>query len=187
MATSAATSSEPAALPSIRGRAAGFTLLEITLVILIVSVMVALTVPRLRDRGRTELESQGRRLAAVFRLVRSEAILSGSAYRVNYDLDAQRYWVTPEDATLGGADFIDDYRSLANGKVIEYPVGMIDVVLPTLAGKIVEGQIYTVFYPDGSIDPTVIHLATENDASTLWLDPIRSRLRVEWGYHEVSY
>lgn len=149
--------------------------------------MVGLTVPRLRDRGRTEMESHARRLAAVFRLVRSEAILRGSAYRVNFDLDQQRYWVTPEDAALGGADFIQEYRSLAKGTVIEYPVGMIDVVLPTLAGKIVEGQIYTVFYPDGSIDPTVIHLATENEASTLWLDPIRSRLRVEWGYHEVSY
>ena len=81
----------------------GFTLLEIALVLLIMAVVLALALPRLRDPGRAELEAQSHHLVLTFRLLRSEAALNGTAYRLNYDLDQQRYWVTPAepDADLG--------------------------------------------------------------------------------------
>ncbi len=166
---------------------AGFTLLEITLVILIISVVLALTIPRLRDPGRAEMQAQAHRLALTFRLLRSEAVLNGNAYRLNYDLDQQRYWVSPHE---GGADlgqFAADIGSLGRGITLVSPVGMADVVLPTLAGKVAQGQIYTVFYPDGSVDPTVIHIGNGREFSTLWLNPMNGRLKIEPGYHDVEY
>jgi len=166
---------------------AGFTLLEITLVILIIGVMLTLTIPRLRDPGRAELMAQSHRLVLTFRLLRDEAVLNGYAYRLNYDLDQQRYWVTPADPSADLAEFARDAGSLAHGTKLESPVGITDVVLPTLAGKIAQGQIYTVFYPDGSVDSTVIHMANGREAYTLWLNPMNGRLRMDPGYREVEY
>ena len=164
----------------------GFTLLEIALVLLIMAVILMLALPRLRDPGRAELLSQSKRLVNIFRLLRSEAVLNGYAYRLNYDLNTQRYWVTAdESADLG--DFVRELGPLARGTQLKDPVGIADIVLPTLAGKVNQGQIYTVFYPDGSIDPTVIHLATPNEAYTLWLNPMNGRLNVAAGYHDVEY
>lgn len=165
---------------------AGFTLLEISLVVLILGVMLTLLVPRLRDPGRAELDSQARRLMLIFRLLRSEAVLNGFAYRLNYDLDQQRYWATPDD---GGdlADFAKEMGSLARGTQLPAPVGIADVVLPTLVGKVAQGQIYTVFYPDGSVDPTVIHLGNGREAYTLWLNPMNGRLNADRGYQDIEY
>ena len=151
------------------------------------AVVLALVLPRLRDRGRAELMAQSHRLVMIFRLLRSEAVLNGVAYRLNYDLDQQRYWVTPGDQSADLGTFARDIGSLAHGSKLEDPVGMTDVVLPTLAGKVQQGQIYTVFYPDGSVDPTVIHLGNGREAYTLWLNPMNGRLSMDAGYREVEY
>jgi prepilin-type N-terminal cleavage/methylation domain-containing protein len=165
----------------------GFTLLELSLVLLIMVVVLALTIPRLRDPARSELEAQSHRLVLTFRLLRNEAVLNGYAYRLNYDLDQQRYWVTPADASVDLAEFARDVGALARGTQLQQPVGIADVVLPTLAGKVAQGQIYTVFYPDGSVDPTVIHVANGRDAMTLWLNPMNGRLNVVAGYRDIEY
>jgi type II secretion system protein H len=174
-------------LRALRGGSSGFTLLELMLVLIIMAAVFALVIPRLRDPGRTELEAQSHHLVLTFRLLRSEAVLNGSAYRLNYDLDQQRYWVTPGDASVDLAQFAHDIGTLARGTRLERPVAILDVVLPTLAGKVAQGQIYTVFYPDGSVDPTVIHLANGRDAYTLWLNPMNGRLNMDTGYREVEY
>lgn len=164
----------------------GFTLLEITLVVLIISVMLGLTLPKLRDRGRSEMESHANRIMQTFKLLRSEAVLNGHAYRLIYDLDQQRYWVMPEAQSVDLADFAVEMGSLARGTQIQAPVAITDVVLPTLAGKVAQGQIYTVFYPDGTVDPTVIHLTTGRQACTLYMD-FMSRMRRADGYQDVPH
>jgi prepilin-type N-terminal cleavage/methylation domain-containing protein len=168
------------------GNTAGFTLIEISLALLIMAIMLTLLLPRLRDPGRAELVSQGRRLVMTFQLLRSEAVLNGVAYRLNYDLTQQRYWVTADE----GADLeelVHSLGGLARGTQLKDPVGFADIVMPTLAGKVNQGQIYTVFYPDGSVDPTVIHLASPREAYTLWLNPMNGRLNMAAGYHEVEF
>ena len=154
---------------------------------LIIGVVLALVMPRLRDPGRANLLAQSHRLELTFRLLRSQAVLNGDTYRLNFDLDQQRYWVTPGGQSADLAQFASELGSLARATQFESPIGMTDVVLPTLGGKIANGQIYTAFYPDGSVDPTVIHLSNGREAYTLWLNPSGWRLKTEPGYHEVQY
>ncbi len=166
---------------------AGFTLLEITLVIVIISVVITIVMPRLRDTGKAEMQSQAHRLQMVFRLLRSEAVLNGAAYRLNYDLDRERYWVTPDEAGSDLADFARSFGSLGRGTQIQDPVEIMDIDLPTLAGKIGQGQIFTVFYPDGSIDPTIIHIGDGKMAYTLYVNPMSGRLVFVDTYTNVTY
>jgi len=184
--TAASSSIDGGRRRAVRSGNAGFTLLEISLVLLIMAVILMLALPRLRDPGRAELMAQSNRLVNIFRLLRSEAALNGCAYRLNYDISAQRYWVTAdESADLG--DFVHELGQLARGTQLKEPVGIADIVLPTLAGKVNQGQVYTVFYPDGSVDVTVIHLATPKEAYTLWLNPMNYRLNMTPGYRDVEY
>jgi prepilin-type N-terminal cleavage/methylation domain-containing protein len=164
----------------------GFTLIELSLVVVIIGVVLTLVVPRLRDPGHQQLMEQSHHLVLTFRLLRSEAVLNGYAYRLNYDLDQQRYWATADGSGDLG-DIVHDTPALARGMKLQTPVGFVDVVLPTLVGKVNQGQIYTVFYPDGSIDPTIIHLANGRDAYTLWLNPMNGRLNMDAGYRDVEY
>jgi type II secretion system protein H len=192
MPTSTAGTRNPVArgaqsLDPVRFGRSGFTLLELTLVLLIISVMLALTVPRLRDPGRAEMESHAGRLMQTFRLLRSEAVLNGYAYRLMYDLDQQRYWVMPDEGSVDLAEFAEEMGSLARGTQIHEPVAMADVVLPTMAGKVAQGQIYTVFYPDGTVDPTVIHLTNGRSACTLYVNPMNDRLMRADGYQDVNF
>ncbi len=166
---------------------AGFTLLEITLVVLIISVMITLVVPRLRDPGKMEMQAQASRLQKIFRLVRSEAVLNGATYRLNYDLDGERYWVTPDEGGTDLVDFARSFGSLARGTQIKEPVEIMDVDLPTLAGKIGQGQVFTLFYPDGTIDPTIIHIGDGKTSFTLYVNPMNNRLVLVNSYSNVSY
>jgi len=167
---------------------AGFTLLEIALVILIIGVVITLTVPRLRDRGRAEMLSRAHHFELTFRLLRNEAVLNGYAYRLNYDLDQQRYWVTPDEQTsVDLVQFAADIGKLAHGEQMNGDVLLTDVALPTMVGKVAQGQAFTVFYPDGSVDPTVIHLATPREAYTLWFEPMHARLTGREGYFDPVY
>jgi general secretion pathway protein H len=77
---------------------AGFTLIELGLVLLIIAVALTFIVPRFRDQSHVELLSQTRRLATLFRFLQHEAILNGRVYQLNFDLDQQRYFVTSADA-----------------------------------------------------------------------------------------
>ncbi len=166
---------------------AGFTLLEITLVVVIISIVIMIVVPKLRNTSKAEMQSQAHRLQMIFRLVRSEAILNGAAYRLNYDLDNERYWVTPDEGSTDLAEFASNFGSLGRGTQIKAPVEIMDIDLPTLAGKLAQGQIFTVFYPDGTVDPTIIHIGDGSLTYTLYVNPMNSRLVLIQGYSNISY
>ncbi len=167
-------------------RQAGFTLLELTLVIAIIMVMLGLAIPRLRDSSVAELKAQSHRLAMTFKLVRDEAILQGIPFQINFDLDEQRYWITSADP-LGGDNAASTLGRLARGFSLNRDVGIADVMLPAAGAKVNQGRVYTIFYPDGTVDPTVIHLASETQAFTLHLNPMNSRLEMTPGYVVPRY
>lgn len=171
-----------------RGGDRGFTLLELTLVIAILGILIGVIVPRLRDPGQAELKAQARRLVMTFRLVRSEAVLHGTPFRLNFDLDEGRYWITSAE----GADGLDDgglgtLGMLARGSRLKSPVQFVDVAYPYLGAKVNRGQVYTMFYPDGSIDITVIRLATYSQAYTLYVDPMKMKLLALEGNRELDF
>ena len=168
-----------------RARSGGFTLIEVALVLLIMGVVLGLMVPRLRDPAHSELVSHARRLAVTLRFVRHEAILNGRTYRLNYDLDEHRYWVTSAEGDDDLQGFVGETGILARSVILPPPLGFSDVVLPWTVGRIQEGQGFTTFYPDGVADLTLVHLDNGQEVYTLLVDPITGYVSVAAGYHEL--
>lgn len=191
MLISTAAPSNDAGRSGIRTRidgAAGFTLIEIGLVLLIISVIVALVVPRFRDQSSAELMSQARRMAITFRYLQDQAVLNGRVYRLNFDLDQQRYFVTSaeEGDELGGS-FAKDSGTLTKDVALPASMQIADVDVPMISGKLYEGLSFTQFYPDGSVEPTVVHLDNGQQVYTLYVpDGLTGRAYVASGYLDLG-
>jgi type II secretory pathway pseudopilin PulG len=165
----------------------GFTLIELGLVLLIIAVVVTLIVPRFRDQSHAELIAHTRKLAAVFRFLQQEAILNGRVYRLTFDLDQQRYFVTSADASEEAADFQNESGVLSKNVALPASLQIADVDVPMISGKLFEGIAFTQFYPDGYVEPTVVHLDNGQEVYTLYIpDGLTGRAYVASGYLDLG-
>jgi prepilin-type N-terminal cleavage/methylation domain-containing protein len=167
---------------------AGFTLLEISLVLLIFAVILTFAIPRLRDPSSQELNSHVRRLATTLRFLRNEAVLNGRVYMLNYDLDQQRYWITSE-ATPDGAEAPqgdDELGIFSRAVALPNTVAFSDIVFQEV-GKLNQGQMFTRFYPDGYVDPTVVHMDNGRQAYTLTIWPLTGQVSMYDGYRDFEF
>jgi general secretion pathway protein H len=64
-----------------RRAAAGFTLLELMVVVLIVAIATGVTVVSLRDRSQSKLEEEGARLSALLETARTQSRIIGTDVR----------------------------------------------------------------------------------------------------------
>lgn len=167
---------------------AGFTLLEMGLVLLILAVIISFAIPRLRDASSQELQSHVRRLATTFRFLRNEAVLNGRVYMLNYDLDQQRYWISSEDAPGGaaaGAGAENELGLFARPVTLPNTVAFSDIVFQGV-GKLAQGQMFTRFYPDGFVEPTVVHMDNGREAFTLTVWPLTGQVNIYDGYRDFE-
>jgi len=177
----------PATLPThTRPRAphaqAGFTLLELALVLFIIGIMVVVAYPKFRNLGGGDVKMEARTLIGRIQALYGEATFTRRTYRLVYDLDAQRYWgeVKTGDDAYGPVD-----RTLMAPVALPAGVSLKDVTTER-AGKRDEGKAYTYFLPLGRADYTTIHLAArDGDELTLFVTPLTGRVTVEDGYKEA--
>src|SRR5271170_8007727 len=74
-----------------------FTLIELLMVMLIITIMVALVAPKLSGfaMGR-KASDEARTLVSLARYARSQAISEGRVYRLNVDPSGRQFWLTAE-------------------------------------------------------------------------------------------
>jgi prepilin-type N-terminal cleavage/methylation domain-containing protein len=163
---------------------AGFTLIELSIVILIISIVARMTIPQMRSIVGAELTAATRRLANTTRYLYEEAALRGTVLDLYFDLDRQEYWVAYVDDETGALVEAADVL----GRRVRLPrdVRIVDVIVPGV-GKVADGVVPTRFYPEGYADRSVIHVADEEGHSyTLRIDPIRGRAEVSEGYEDLD-
>jgi len=143
-----------------------FTLLELILVMLILTIAVALIVPQMANFGRGRRAGDcAAEIVAVAHFARTKAISDGLAYRLNVDPQRGAYWLTAEQGP--GGDFGDIGEEF--GRVFTAPEGIaLSWSVPPqpsgLAGQQQQQQQaqaavpYVEFRPDGRTDPAVIRL-----------------------------
>jgi prepilin-type N-terminal cleavage/methylation domain-containing protein len=163
-----------------RSRERGFTLIELSIVILILAIVARFAIPKIRSITGAELGATTRRLAQTTHYLYEEAALSGATYTLYLDLDRQEYWVERADPLTG--ESVEDADLLARRVRLPPDVRIADVGVPGAASRSA-GVVPTRFFPEGYADGSVIHLRdSEGHAYTLQIDPLRGRGEVYEGY-----
>lgn len=129
----------------------GFTLLELILVMVIISTLLAIASPSLRGffSSRRTLDAASN-IVSLMRLARSQAISEGRNYRFNLNTDDSSYWLTAVDKGT--------FKCLNNemGKIFLLPDGT-SVIVEKVKGDSLN-EHYIDFYPEGRVEPGLIRL-----------------------------
>jgi general secretion pathway protein H len=147
---------------------AGFTLVELAVVVVLVGLLLGLVLPRLPGVGEDQLESTARRIAGMTRHIYNEAALTGLEHRIRIDQAEQRI----EGLRLESDGNLTPLTGNGKGSVLPDSVRFIDVERLGV-GKTASGQLDIRVLPVGWIDETVIHLRGDNEqVLTLHLMPL---------------
>lgn len=165
------------------GRPAGFTLIEMTVVIVILSLVALVVLPRLPFAHERDLKTSARSLAGSLRYLGDLAIATKQHYRLRCTLLTNEMTVVrviPEGDELPVSDPALGGLALLEGIVFA------DVVTPRL-GKVAEGTAVLDFGPLGVEELAVLHLRRREDDArffTVAVYPGSGRVTVLEGYQE---
>jgi type II secretory pathway pseudopilin PulG len=138
----------------IQARKSAFTLMELILVMLILTFVVAMIAPSLRGFavGRNT-NNMANALLMEAQYARSQAVNEGRTYRLNFDPQGRSFWLT----VVNGATA--DTLASDLGKEVELPQGiqMRTDVQPQLGGG--KGAVFVEFHSNGRCDPAHIWLS----------------------------
>lgn len=168
---------------------AGFTLVELTLVILVIGIIGALVLPRFGGLvDRQQVRRTVNVLRGMVRQLHAKAALTKRIYRLTFDLEEQRVTVCYlQSASLtesGEIACVAESSREMRGYVMPDAVRLLDVVSSS-GEKIRQGTAMTHFHTTGLAEPSVVHLQTPDEAHvTLFIEALAGRVKVVHGYVE---
>lgn len=163
-------------------RPAGFTLVELTVVVALISLFVLLSLPLMMRVGTDPLEGTARRLSGTIKYLFNEAVLTGLEHRLIFDLGNGTYraQVLHPDGELRAEPDPKGSSSLPER------VRFRDLQVPG-RGTFTGGQVTTRIFPSGWIEETIIHLAAENgELLTVRIMPLTGTTETFAGYREFA-
>lgn len=141
-----------------RSRQGGFTLVELSIVLALLAISASLVIPQLGQLTDANVKAQARYFQGTMEYATTQAVARRRPHRLYIDLDKGTYWIAAQGE-------YGRYRALENdplGKERPLRDGVIleDVfVVDTIYKK---GVTYIEFLPDGTMDPALIHLTTDD-------------------------
>lgn len=159
-----------AALRSRNGRSdEGFTLLELIVVLVIVGLAAAIVGPRTGQVSpQVELRAAVQRLAADMRILRADALKTGSARTVTIDPQKRAYWSG------------DNGRPTTLPTSVQMRLEAADLATENGAPRVITDRLRIVFAPDGSSSGGRIALASGKLGALVTVDWLTGAARVEW-------
>jgi general secretion pathway protein H len=151
----------------------GYTLIELSVVVLLAGMMLFLAVPRIRDSMLSDgLKTVTRRLVGASREIRTEAVREQVDYLLHLDLAHPGFWVYSADTT---SEKLSEIRR----KAFTFPDGV------TIAGfqrsgqeRQTDGDAEIRFYRQGYVDPVVLHLKKDDRFFTVVFHPFMNKVSV---------
>ena len=168
----------PESGPALNGAESGFTLAEILVVLVLLTMLLSVVLPRIGDVDQTErLRTAARRLAGQAAESYSQAAAKSRPWFFCVDLDQNRTWLsTVRPGREGDAGRESKYYNLPSGVTFK------DVIHST-EGMIKEGRISFGFWPQGGAEPGAIHLINDDgEELTVFLRLFLGRTEIKEGY-----
>ncbi len=153
-----------------RAQRAAFTLIELSIVVFILAVLLAVSIPGfVRSYNASLLSETARSFATLCQQARIQAVSQQRNATLHIDLERQVFWISQPVRNEGGTE--EDQTV----KVVEISnrIALVDAVRqdePRTAGK----QVEVSFYPNGTCDPVYIILRGAEKGNDLCavIDPI---------------
>jgi prepilin-type N-terminal cleavage/methylation domain-containing protein len=144
----------------------GYTLIELSVVLLLVGILLLIAVPRIRDTLlNDDLKVATRRLIGAARELRNESVRERTDRIIHIDLNQPAFWSYPADTTA-------EKREELRNKAVRLPEGVrIADIRQVNAAKKTEGEAFIHFFKGGYITPTIIRLAKGDRTLTLVFHP----------------
>lgn len=112
------------------GRIKGFTFVELLLVIIIIGILIAISLPNLKKTfNNLRLDNFSRELQAFMNYLHERSVVEGKIIYLNLDNDEKEIWARIQDAQsrLKTLPLPDDIRiESENKEILFYPDGSID-------------------------------------------------------------
>ncbi len=153
----------------------GYTLIELSVVVLLIGMMLLIAVPQVRDTLLSDdLDAAARKLVGVAGELRNDAVREQVDYLLHLDLKQPGFWTYSADTTA-------EKQSEIRKGAIRFPEG-IRIAGVRHPGEVrkTDGETVIRFFRRGYVQPTVIHLKKEDRTFTVVLNPFLPKV----GVHE---
>jgi type II secretory pathway pseudopilin PulG len=152
--------------------AAGFTILEIIIVLFLLVGLLGIVLPRI-SLGEN-LSSVGRRMVGTVRSLQSLAMLTQKTVRLYVDMDRGVYWPVILD---GNQEKVPTDATWATPLNLPATIRFSDILVSQ--GKKESGRVDLFFYPTGRIDPATMHLLdASNNILAIAIEPVTGAIRM---------
>ncbi|MHB8770220.1 MAG: prepilin-type N-terminal cleavage/methylation domain-containing protein [Syntrophales bacterium] len=160
----------------------GYTLIELSVVVLLIGLMLLIAVPRVRDTlFDDDLKAATRRFISSARELRNEAVREQTDYILHVDLTNPAFWVYPADTTA-------EKRSELRKGAFRLPEGVrIAGIRQADEERRTEGEALIHFFRRGYVEPTVLHLAAGDRVFTLVFNPFLPAMTVYENYVDFTF
>ena len=151
----------------------GFTLVELAVVILLISITLVFAAPRLPDSPLNDPTGvTGRWIILNVRELKERAVREQLQFTLHVSIDGRRFWITHEAMSAEERQQAQDtgYRLPGGIRVaaVEYPD----------ASRQLSGQADIAFYEKGYSDRVMLHIADGEDSMSFQIEPFLPHVKV---------
>ena len=149
----------------------GFTLIELIVVMALLTLTLAIAMPRLQDYLLVDhAKKAGRWIILTIPSLKDRAIREQKTYRLNVEVDAGRFWIS--DDSMDEDQLLEASR---RGFELTGQLEILDVEYPD-ADKVSSGLAEIRLYPQGHSDRAIIHLRDEENQLSFQVEPFLSKV-----------
>jgi prepilin-type N-terminal cleavage/methylation domain-containing protein len=151
----------------------GYTLIELIVVVALLGIMIAFTVPRLHNTlFLDDTDTVSRWIIGKVQALREAAIQDERQYILHIDMDTHRLWDTNESMSEENREeaALEAYTLPGNVRIVEveFPV----------SGKFSSGRADIRFYKTGHTDKVMIHLDDGDRKLSFLIEPFLAKTKL---------
>lgn len=168
-----------------RHRQNGFTLIELVIVMVLMSIMLTLAIPSMNETLLTDQLSNGaRQLIGTVKSLRNTAVREQQPYLLYINTDERRIWFKEESEEKSADNEVmdEEYEESLQGFLLSPTVTIQDVW--TRADGINESELITLrISKQGYMDETVVHLTDDKgETISLFFYSFMDSVKIHDGY-----